>query len=113
MKKTITLEWFKAAGIRALKTFAQTLLGMLVVGSAMQDVDWLRVISVALFAAVASIVTSMAGLPETGSDGVMKLDTTDPDKTIYKLELNSPVESLSTQKVVKFTVDPNTDLSQK
>lgn len=58
-------EWIKAAGIRALKTFAQTAVGMLggeLVG--ILEVDWLGVLSVAATAAVLSLLTSVAGLPE-------------------------------------------------
>ena len=58
-------EWIKCAGIRALKTFAQTAVGMLggeLVG--ILEVDWLGVLSVAATAAVLSLLTSVAGLPE-------------------------------------------------
>ena len=58
-------DWIKAAGIRALKTFAQTAVGMLggeLVG--ILEVDWLGVLSVAATAAVLSLLTSVAGLPE-------------------------------------------------
>lgn len=58
-------KWAKAAGIRAIKTVAQTAVGMLtgdMIG--IVDVDWLRVLSVAALAGVASILTSLAGLPE-------------------------------------------------
>ncbi len=58
-------EWIKAAGIRALKTFAQTAVGMFggeLVG--IVDVDWVGVLSVAATAAVLSLLTSVAGLPE-------------------------------------------------
>ena len=58
-------EWLKAAGIRALKTFAQTAVGMFggeLVG--IVDVDWVGVLSVAATAAVLSLLTSVAGLPE-------------------------------------------------
>ena len=59
--------WFKAAGIRAIKTFAQTATGMIggeLVG--ILDVDWGGVLSVAATAAVLSLLTSAAGLPELG-----------------------------------------------
>lgn len=58
-------KWAKAAGIRAIKTVAQTAVGMLT-GDMMGilDVDWIRVLSVAALAGVASILTSLAGLPE-------------------------------------------------
>lgn len=57
-------KWFKAAGIRALKTFAQTALSMLTIGRAFTEIEWLSVISVSGVAAVISILTSIAGLPE-------------------------------------------------
>lgn len=57
-------EWFKAAGIRAIKTFAQTAISMLTVGQAFLEVNWINVISVSGVAAVLSLLTSIAGLPE-------------------------------------------------
>lgn len=59
--------WFKAAGIRAIKTFAQTACGLIggeLVG--IVEVDWAGVLSVAATAAVLSLLTSVAGLPELG-----------------------------------------------
>ena len=58
-------EWFKAAGIRALRTFAQaacSLIGGDMVG--ILEIDWVGVLSVAATAAVLSLLTSVAGLPE-------------------------------------------------
>lgn len=57
-------KWWKAAGVRALKTFAQTAVAMITVGSAVTDVDWIAVLSVSATAAVASMLTSIGGLPE-------------------------------------------------
>lgn len=59
-----TKEWFKAAGIRAIKTVAQTAVSMLTVGQAVLDVNWLNVLSVSFVAGVISMLTSVAGLPE-------------------------------------------------
>lgn len=59
-----TFEWMKCAGVRAVKTFAQTFISMVVIGQAVSDVDWKKVLSVSLVAAVISIMTSVAGLPE-------------------------------------------------
>ena len=57
--------WLKAAGIRALKTAAQTAVALLSAGATgMLDVDWLSVGSISLLAAVVSALTSLAGLPE-------------------------------------------------
>lgn len=59
-----TKEWFKKAGIRAVKTFAQTFVSMVAVGSAFSDVDWKYVLSVSGVALVLSVATSIAGIPE-------------------------------------------------
>ena len=64
MTKYSTKAWLKAASVRAIKTVAQTALGMLTVGAAFSEVDWVRVGSVALMAGIYSLITSVAGLPE-------------------------------------------------
>ena len=63
-----TKKWFKAAGIRALKTFAQTSVSMLTVGQALMDIGWLDVASVSVVAAIISILTSIAGIPEVDEE---------------------------------------------
>ena len=63
--KNLTVKWAKAAAIRAVKTVAQTAVGMLsgqMLG--IMDVDWLAVASVSAMAGVVSVLTSIAGLPE-------------------------------------------------
>ena len=57
-------EWAKAAGIRAIKTFAQTMVGCIAVGAAIDEVDWLRALSISAVACILSLLTSLAGLPE-------------------------------------------------
>lgn len=64
MKKVFTKAWLEAAGIRAIRTVAQTAVSLIAVGAAMEDIDWLRVGSCALLAGVLSLLTSVAGLPE-------------------------------------------------
>ena len=64
MKKVFTKEWFEAAGIRAIRTVAQTAVSMIAVGAAMEDIAWLKVGSVSLLAGILSLLTSVAGLPE-------------------------------------------------
>ena len=59
-----TKLWFKAAGIRALKTLAQTAIATIGVGATVGTVDWLTVCSTAVVAAILSLLTSVAGLPE-------------------------------------------------
>lgn len=61
--------WLKAAGVRAIRTVAQTAGAMIAVGATMSEVGWVNVISVSLVAGIASMLTSLAGLPEVdGSD---------------------------------------------
>ena len=57
-------KWIKAAGIRAVKTMAQTAVSMLTVGQAFLDVNWVSVLSVSVTAGIVSVLTSVAGLPE-------------------------------------------------
>lgn len=64
MKKVFTVQWVKAAGIRAIKTFAQAAIALLPAAAMITEVDWKTVIGTAALAAVASMLTSIAGLPE-------------------------------------------------
>lgn len=57
-------KWVKAAGIRAIKTMAQTAVAMLPAAATIAEVDWMVVAGTAALAGVASILTSLAGLPE-------------------------------------------------
>lgn len=56
--------WIKAAGVRSAKTFAQTMLSLITVGAAFTEIDWPYVLSVGAVAAIYSLLTSVAGLPE-------------------------------------------------
>lgn len=58
------LKWFKCAGIRALKTVAQTAVATIGTTTAMGDVNWVLVGSTSLLAGILSLLTSVAGLPE-------------------------------------------------
>lgn len=59
-----TQKWAKAAGIRALKTMAQTAVAVIGTGAVISAVDWKMVVSSAIVAGVVSLLTSVAGLPE-------------------------------------------------
>lgn len=56
--------WLKCAGIRAVKTIAQTIIATIGTSVAMGDVDWKLVLSSSILAGILSILTSVAGLPE-------------------------------------------------
>ena len=61
-------KWLKAAGIRAIKTFCQTLLAMIPTAVAINEVNWLVVLSTSLTASILSLATSVAGLPEVNDE---------------------------------------------
>ena len=63
-----TREWFKAAGIRAIKTVAQTAIAAIGASATMGEVNWVMVGSASLLAGVVSILTSVVGIPEVSSD---------------------------------------------
>lgn len=68
MTKEYWIKWLKAAGVRAIRTMAQTALGMFTVGMAVEEVKWSYVASVSLVSGVYSLITSIAGLPEVETD---------------------------------------------
>lgn len=59
-----TKTWIKAAGVRAVKTVAQTAIATIGVSATMGGVDWLMVGSASLLSGILSVLTSVAGLPE-------------------------------------------------
>lgn len=64
MNKTNFINWIKAAGVRAIKTVAQTAVATIGTAAALGEVNWVLVGSSALLAGVLSLLTSVAGLPE-------------------------------------------------
>ncbi len=64
MKKDYLKRWAKAAGIRAMKTVAQTAVATIGTAAALGDVNWMLVVSASALAGILSILTSVAGLPE-------------------------------------------------
>ena len=64
MNKQKIFKWIKAAGIRAIKTTAQTAVAMIPVGISVTEVGWAAVAGTAALAGIISLLTSVAGLPE-------------------------------------------------
>ena len=61
-------SWFKAAGVRALKTVAQTAAATISTSAVMGEVNWIAVGSASLLAGILSLLTSIAGLPEVKAE---------------------------------------------
>lgn len=60
-----TKEWFKAAGIRAIRTFAEAALAYIGTGAVvLGDVNWMATLSAGAFGAVTALLLALAGLPE-------------------------------------------------
>lgn len=57
-------SWFKAAGVRAIKTIAQSAVAMVGTATVLGEVDWRMVVSAAILSGILSLLTSVAGLPE-------------------------------------------------
>ena len=62
--KDYWMQWIKAAGIRAIRTMAQTAIATIPVAVSIEEVAWLHVLGTAALAGVLSLLTSVAGLPE-------------------------------------------------
>lgn len=64
MKNVFTPEWWAAAGVRALKTCAQTAVATIGTAMVLSEVSWIAVASASVLAGILSLLTSIAGLPE-------------------------------------------------
>ena len=68
MKNLTNKEWWIRAGIRALKTVAQTAIASIGTAAVMSEVNWVFVASASALAGILSMLTSLAGIPEVGED---------------------------------------------
>ena len=68
MNKENFVVWIKAAGVRAIKTVAQTAVATIGTSAAMGEVNWIMVGSAALLSGILSLLTSVAGLPEVKTE---------------------------------------------
>ena len=65
-------RWWKAAGIRAVKTLAQTAVATIGTSAVLSEVNWIVVASASVLAALLSLLTSVAGLPEVDEENTEK-----------------------------------------
>lgn len=98
-------NWIKSAGIRAIKTFAQTFLATIGTGAVvLGDVNWIMVLSASVLAAVLSLVTSLAGLPEVKTDEPTKIEEIKIDTVV----IDEPAKTEETTKTEEVTTEPVT-----
>ena len=60
----IVKKWWKAAGIRAIKTVCQTAVATIGTATVMEEINWIMILSASLLSGILSLLTSIAGLPE-------------------------------------------------
>ena len=68
MKNVKVKEWWKAAGVRAVKTVAQTAVATIGTAAVMSQVDWKMAVSASVLAGILSLLTSVTGLPEVKTE---------------------------------------------
>jgi len=110
IRAKVTIDWFFAALVRALKTTAQTALGLFTVGTAFTEIDWFYILSVAGVAGIYSLLTSIAtGLPEVTTDGELLVDETNPNEPIFLLDLNNETD-VRVKKYIRLKIESDINL---
>lgn len=78
-------KWFAAAGLRAVRTFAQMVVSMITVGQVFSEINWIQVLSVSAVAAIYSLAMSLTGLPEIGEENIL-LKKPEPEEDATPIE---------------------------
>lgn len=104
MSARLTKDYLEKSFWRAFRTFFQVIASSIVVGAAMSEIDWVKILSVAAVSAIASIAMSLGKEIPEATDGEMVIDDSDTAKDIYKLNLGDQLEKLSSKKNVTFKV---------
>lgn len=111
---SFTKDWFIKALKRAIHTMAQTALATLAVGMGFTDVDWLKLASVAGVAGIISFLKSIVvGIPEAATDGTLEIDESDPEKSLYLLNVETPLDELAAKDSIRLKVNPNASIKKE
>ena len=111
---SFTKEWFIAAIKRAIHTMAQTALATMAVGMGFTDIDWLKLASVAGVAGIISFLKSIVvGIPEASTDGVLEIDESDPEKSLYRLNVETPLEKVANMRSIRLVIDNDAKLNKE
>lgn len=106
MNKELLVLAFK----RAVWTFLQVVLSMITVGAAVQDIDWLSIVSIAATAFIYSFIKSIViGVPEAIKDGTILVDDTQEDSTKWFFQFSDKVDpsDLNNKKSLRFEIKKN------
>jgi len=85
----MTKKWWKAAGIRAVRTVCQTAIATIGTAAVMSQVNWLAVLSASVLAGILSMLTSLAGLPEVEDEAEPEPDiqaAADPEELHHEIK---------------------------
>ncbi len=103
--KQNTIDFFRAALIRALRTGIQSVLSKITVGVGLSDIDGKTIISVSAVAMLVSFLTSiLTGLPEVNENGLFIIDDTDSDRTKWTLRYDGDPNNLKAGDSVRFKI---------
>lgn len=92
--------WLRRALVRALKTFAQTALALIPAGISINEVSWLTVLGTSVLAALLSILTSVAGLPEVDMEEEL-IERDEAEEILSEPEIEQPIEENISAEEVK------------
>lgn len=106
-------EWFMGALSRAIWTMAQTALSYMAIGMGFTDIDWVKLASVAGVAGIISFLKScILGVPEAATDGTLEIDETNPEKSLYRLNVETPLDEVAGKKSIRLMVNPNAQIKE-
>lgn len=100
-------KWWKAAGMRAIKTIAQTAIATIGTSAVMSDVNWLMVLSASVLSGILSLLTSVAGLPELEENDINGnlIVSSNANEELLSLEITpEQLKGIDTQNEMTFKI---------